>query len=160
LWRIPNAGKKIRDPEYLESLEKEADGLRLFDFETTFNSEKITRQIQLKTVKSNIFPEGLQCDGYEIHMGLTTFKTMYSPLFSASNRENSMNYGITNQAGTVFGTYLHGFMDNGVFRKKILQYIRSKKGVLEPHNKFDYSQFRCRELNKLAELVKSSINME
>ena len=100
-------GKKIRDPKYLESLEKEADGLGLFDFETTLNSEKITRQIQLMTAKSNVFSEGLQCDGYEIHMGLTTYKSTYLSLFSASNRENSMNFGIINEAGTVFGCLLY-----------------------------------------------------
>ena len=153
-------GKKIRDPKYLESLEKEADGLGLFDFETTLNSEKITRQIQLMTAKSNVFPEGIKCHGYEIHMGLTAYKSTYTSLFSTSNRENSMNFGIINQAGTVFGTYLHGFIDNANLRNNILKYIRSKRGVPEPHNKFDYAQFRSRELNKLAELVKSSINME
>ena len=112
------------------------------------------------TAKSNVFPEGIKCHGYEIHMGLTAYESTYTSLFIASNRENSMNFGIINQAGTVFGTYLHGFIDNANLRNNILKYIRSKRGVPEPRNKFDYAQFRSRELNKLAELVKSSINME
>jgi cobyric acid synthase len=41
-----------------------------------------------------------------------------------------------------------------------LQYIRKQKGYSEPKNKFDYAQFRTRELDKLADLVKTSINME
>jgi adenosylcobyric acid synthase len=153
-------GNKIKDPEFLESREVETDGLRLFDFETTLNPEKLTRQIQLETVKSRVFPEGVKCEGYEIHMGRTTFATSYPALFSSSNGENPMNFGITNQTGTVFGTYLHGFMDNDLFRESILRYIRNERGMPEPQNKFDYAQFRSRELDKLADLIKSSIDME
>ena len=153
-------GKKIKDPENLESREGETNGLGLFDFETTLNPGKLTRQVQLETVKSRVFPEGLQCNGYEIHMGRTTFTTSYPALFSSSKEENPMNFGITNEAGTVFGTYLHGFMDNDLFRKNILRYIRNEKGMPEPQNKFDYAQFRSRELDKLADLIKSSIDME
>ena len=153
-------GRKIKDPENLESREKEINGLGLFDFETTLVPEKLTRQVQLETVKSNVFPEGLHCEGYEIHMGRTTFVSTYPALFSTSNGENAMNFGITNQDGTVFGTYLHGFLDNDLFRKNILRYIRNEKGLPEPQKLFDYSEFRKRELNRLADLVKTSINME
>lgn len=152
-------GKKIKDPENLESCEVETDGLGLFDFETTLNPEKLTRQVQLETVKSHVFPEGVQCEGYEIHMGRTKFKTTYPTLFSAQNDYNPMNFGITNQSGTVIGTYLHGFLDKDLFRENILRYIRSQKGMLEPLNKFDYAQFRTREINKLADLVRTSITM-
>ena len=153
-------GGKIKDPENMESREEETEGLGLFNFETTLNPEKLTRQVQLETVKSRVFPEGVQCEGYEIHMGRTTFTTSYPALFSSSNGENPMNFGITNEAGTVFGTYLHGFMDNDLFRESILRYIRNEKGMPEPQNKFDYAQFRSRELDKLADLIKSSIDME
>ena len=153
-------GKTIKDPELLESRETEAEGLGLFDFETTLYPEKLTRQIQLETVRSRVFPEGIHCDGYEIHMGRTTFATSYPALFSSLNEENPMSLGITNQEGTAFGTYLHGFMDNDLFRENILRYIRNEKGITEPQNRFDYSQFRSRELDKLADLIKSSIDME
>ena len=153
-------GKKIKDPELLESNNREADGLGLFDFETTLNPEKLTRQIQLETVRSRVFTERVQCEGYEIHMGRTTFDTTYPALFFSSNGENPMNFGITNQEGTAFGTYLHGFMDNDLFRESILRYIRNEKGIDEPKNRFDYAQFRSSELDKLADLIKSSIDME
>lgn len=153
-------GKIISDPENLESCEKEAEGLGLFDFKTTIVAEKVTRQVQLKTVKSRIFPEGVPCEGYEIHMGRTTFKTTYPAFFSAPDEDNPMTFGITNQAGTVFGTYLHGFLDKDFFRENMLRYIRKEKGLPEPASQFDYAQFRTRELDKLADLVQSSINME
>jgi adenosylcobyric acid synthase len=153
-------GKRIMDPENLESAEKEVHGLGLFDFETTLIAEKLTRQVQLKTTNSRVFPEGILCDGYEIHMGRTTFNTPYPALFSASNGENPMNFGITNDAGTVFGTYLHGFLDKDLFRENILRYLRKLKGMKEPEIKFNYAQFRACELNKLTDLIKTCINME
>ena len=153
-------GKKIKDPENLESCEVEIDGLGLFDFQTTLLPEKLTRQVKLKTVKSRVFPEGIECIGYEIHMGQTTFKTTYPSFFSTSNGENPMNLGVMNEVGTVIGTYIHGFLDKDLFRENILRYIRRKNGLPEPQRKFDYTEFRAQELNKLAELIKTSINME
>lgn len=153
-------GKIIKDPENLEGPEKEVEGLGLFDFETTFVTEKLNRQIQIETVKSRVFSEGLQCEGYEIHMGRTTFRTKYPALFSSPNEDNTMNFGIINHEGTVIGTYLHGFLDKDLFRKNILRYIRSAKGIKEPDIQFEYTQFRAREINKLSDLIKTSINME
>ena len=71
-----------------------------------------------------------------------------------------MNLGVMNEVGTVIGTYIHGFLDKDLFRENILRYIRRKNGLPEPQRKFDYSQFRAQELNKLTELIKTSINME
>lgn len=153
-------GKIIKDPENLESPNKEVEGLGLFDFETTLVAEKLTRQIQLKTARSRIFSEGVQCVGYEIHMGRTSFITKYPALFSSPNEDNSMNYGIMNHEGTVIGTYLHGFLDKDLFRKNILNYIRSVKQIKQPEVAFEYTQFRAQEIDKLADLIKTSINME
>ncbi len=153
-------GKKIMDPESLESHKAEIDGLGLFDFETTLIPEKLTRQVQLETIKSRIFPESVKCEGYEIHMGKTTFKTTYPSFFSTANGENPMNLGIMNEAGTVIGTYIHGFLDKDLFRENILRYLRNKNDLPEPQSKFNYSQFRVNELNKLAKLIETSINME
>jgi adenosylcobyric acid synthase len=153
-------GKTIKDPEYLEDQDKEVEGLGLFDFETTLIAEKLTRQVQLETVASCIFEEGIQCEGYEIHMGRTTFKTKYPELFSSFKQENPMNLGVINHEGTVIGTYLHGFLDKDLFRKNILRYIRNVKGIPKPETNFDYAEFRNREINKLTDLIKSSINME
>lgn len=153
-------GNKIFDPTNLESRKKEVTGLGLFDFQTTLVKDKLTRQLQLVTVKSLVFPEGLQCKGYEIHMGRTSFKTQYQALFSSSNEENPMERGIINKGGTVIGTYLHGFLDKDLFRNKFLSYIRSRKCKPRPQENFNFEEFRTRDLNKLTDLIKTSINME
>ncbi len=153
-------GKTITDPENLESCEKKVGGLGLFNFNTTLVTKKLTRQIQLETVKSRVFTKGIRCEGYEIHMGRTTFENNYPALFSSPNEDDPMNFGITNQEGTVIGTYLHGFLDKDLLRENILSYIRNARGMREPQSKFDYARFRTDQINKLAELVKTFINIE
>ena len=153
-------GKFIKDPERLEGGNEEVKGLNLFDFETTLEPEKLIRQIELESVKTKIFPGGLKCQGYEIHMGRTKFNQNYQPLFLAPDNENPMNLGITNNEGTIIGTYLHGFLDMNILRQNILRYFRTKKNKVGPEKEFDYTHFRNREFNKLTDLIKSSINME
>ena len=153
-------GNIIRDPQNVESKNSESKGLGLFDLETTFDSEKKTRQVELITVESSIFKGGLTCNGYEIHMGRTTFKTPYCSLFTSPEDENPMNFGIINQEGTVLGTYLHGFMDNNLFRQALLCYIREKRNINKPSKSFDFTEFRKNELDRLSDLLTDSVNMK
>ena len=153
-------GNIIRDPQNVESENRESTGLGLFDLETTFESEKRTRQVELTTVESSIFTAGLTCQGYEIHMGRTTFKTPYLSLFTSPADENPMNFGIINQGGTVLGTYLHGFFDNNFFRQALLCYIREQRNVDKPSKPFDFTQFRENELDRLCDLLTDSVNMK
>jgi len=153
-------GNTIRDSQNVESKNSESTGLGLFDFETTFESEKRTRQVELTTVESSIFNAGLTCQGYEIHMGRTTFKTSYFSLFSSPEDENPMNFGIINKGGTVLGNYLHVFFDNNLFRQKLLCYIREQRNVDKPPKPFDFTQFRQNELDRLCDLLTDSVNMK
>ena len=110
--------------------------------------------------KSEIFEEGLSCQGYEIHMGRSTFNTSYPTLFSNKEYDNPMNLGITNNSGTVIGTYLHGFLDNDTFRQSLLSYVREKKNITPPTQSFDYCQFKQNELDRLEKLLSESVNMK
>ena len=152
-------GNTIRDPKNLESKTSECAGLGLFDMDTTFVSDKLTRQIELKTVKSRLFKKGLKCQGYEIHMGRTTFKSNYPSLFSRIDDENAMNFGITNKNGTVIGTYLHGFFNNNPLRQELLSYIRLTRNIDNPIKLFNFDQFKQDELDRLCNLLTESIKM-
>ena len=153
-------GNIIRDPQNVEGKNIESTGLGLFDLETIFESEKLTRQVELTTVESSIFKAGLTCHGYEIHVGRTTFKTPYLSLFTSPEDENPMNFGIINQEGTVLGTYLHGFLDNNLFRQELLCFIRKQRNVNQPSKPFDFTQFRQNELDRLSDLLTDSVNMK
>ena len=152
-------GNKIRDPKNMESRVSECEGLGLFDMDTTFASDKLTRQIELKTVKSRLFKEGIKCDGYEIHMGRTNFRSNYPSLFSGTEDENPMNFGITNKSGTVVGTYLHGFLNNNSLRQDLLSYIRLVRNIDNPLKYFNFDQFKQEELDRLCNLLAESVKM-
>ena len=152
-------GNKIRDPKNMESRVSECEGLGLFDMDTTFASDKLTRQIELKTVKSRLFKEGIKCDGYEIHMGRTNFRSNYPSLFSGTEDENPMNFGITNKSGTVVGTYLHGFLNNNSLRQDLLSYIRLVRNIDKPLKYFNFDQFKQEELDRLCNLLAESVKM-
>ena len=92
--------------------------------------------------------------------GLTTFKTPYCSLFSSPEDENSMNFGIINQDGTVLGTYLHGVMYNNLFRQSLLCNIKEQRNINKPSNSFDYTEFRQFELDRFSDLLTDSVNMK
>jgi adenosylcobyric acid synthase len=65
-------GRKLSDPEQVESPVKEADGLSLFDFEIVFTPEKRTERVE-GYARLNADMPALPITGYEIHMGEVCF---------------------------------------------------------------------------------------
>ncbi|MDA0691660.1 MAG: cobyric acid synthase [Nitrospinae bacterium] len=153
-------GKTVKDPESMESRQAEISGLSVFNIETTLLKEKTTRQVRQTTLASPVFKEGLSVEGYEIHMGVTEFNEEYLPLFNISNGDHPHHLGVTNEKGTVVGTYIHGVLDNELLRNSFLNHVRILRGLPTPHKKFNYQEFRQQHLNRLAKLVNDSIDMK
>jgi adenosylcobyric acid synthase len=153
-------GNRVMDPEEMESPQKEMQGLSLFDMETTLQKDKVTRQVEDHTVPGPVFDQTYAVRGYEIHMGNTFHKKNYPPLFESNNREEADHLGISNSAGTVLGTYVHGLLDQDNFREAFLDHVRKKRKVTGAKEKFDYKQFRETQLNRLANIVEESLDME
>jgi adenosylcobyric acid synthase len=62
----------------------------------------------------------------------------------------------------VFGTYIHGIFDNDSFRRHIIDLLRKRKGwePLEASEIMTVYQQREKDFNKLAEVVRSSMDMD
>lgn len=153
-------GRKILDPNQIEGNEPDVDGLSFFDYETTIETEKVTRQVQRNTLSGPVFPEGLTVEGYEIHMGKTPIKEKHNPLFASVNGEELCQLGLSNPEGTLIGTYLHGFLDNDILRKAFLKHVYQVRGLPVPQSFFDYGIFRETQLDRLEKLVRDSIDIE
>ena len=153
-------GKTVKDPENVESRQMEISGLKLLNIETTLLAEKTTRQVRRTTQSGPLFQAGLPVNGYEIHMGKTEFKTEYLPLFGTTNGDHPLHLGLTNQEGTLVGTYVHGFLDNEKVRNSFLQHVRILRDLPAPKETFNYREFREQNLNHLAKLVNDSIDMK
>ena len=164
-------GQKIMDPEKIESDLKEISGLGLLDIETVMKSDKTTTQYK-NTVKnvSGILAgtEGMEIKGYEIHQG-------YSYPVNEKNEENNNSenilkndtgclFGDENLKGTVkdnvAGTYIHGIFDNSEFTNHFLNEVRKFKGLDRIDENFSYSDYKNREYDKLAEVLRENIDIK
>ena len=164
-------GQKIMDPEKIESDLNEISGLGLLDIETVMKSDKTTTQYK-NTVKnvSGILAgtEGMEIKGYEIHQG-------YSYPVNEKNEENNNSenilkndtgclFGDENLKGTVkdnvAGTYIHGIFDNSEFTSHFLNEVRKLKGLDRIDENFSYSDYKNREYDKLAEVLRENIDIK
>ena len=152
-------GTRLSDPHHIESPIEEIAGLGLIQATTTMEHEKITRRKIRPTLASSIFEQGLEVDGYEIHSGRTEFQKEYPLLFQPANGDCPYSLGLSNEEGNVIGTYLHGFLDNDPIREGLLKYVRERKDLPQPEENFNYREFRSRQLDRLANLVTQSIDM-
>lgn len=152
-------GTHLFDPDHIESQIEEIKGLGFIQATTTMEREKITRRKIRSTLSSTVFKEGLEVDGYEIHSGRTQFQKEYPLLFQPANSECAHSLGLSNKEGNVIGTYLHGFLDNDPIGEAFLDYIRRKRNLPQPEEGFNYQESRSRQLDRLADLVGQSINI-
>lgn len=159
-------GKKLSDPYKTESSIEEIEGMGLLDVETIFEKEKIMTRVNATSINKNsrslIKEFSGEVYGYEIHMGKCTYGSESEPMFNIFNENgNSADYldGAINKAGNVMGTYLHGVFDAVTFREFICNKLRGKKG-LKNKKAFEYESLRERELDKLADVVRKSLDMD
>ena len=164
-------GQKIMDPEKIESDLKEISGLGLLDIETVMKSDKTTTQYK-NTVKnvSGILTgtEGMEIKGYEIHQG-------YSYPVNEKNEENNNSENILkNDTACLFGeeklkgavkdniagTYIHGIFDNSEFTSHFLNEVRKLKGLDRIDENFSYSDYKNREYDKLAEVLRENLDIK
>lgn len=160
-------GETLEDPYHTESAIPSTNGLGLLATTTVFEQEKTTTQIE-GTLQGNI-PGSLETlssstiKGYEIHMGQTNLKEGARPLLTIEkklNEEVSILDGAVNEAGNVFGTYIHGIFDDIQFTRNFLNIIRREKGLDDVESQVkDFEAFKDNEYNKLADVLRDSIDM-
>lgn len=138
-------GRKISDPLKLESNFSETEGFNFLDYDTIFEETKKTQQVKkIVDAEQGILKElyGMEIFGYEIHQGVSTID---KDIICKDN---------------VFATYIHGIFDNSDFTNKFLNIIRRKKGMSLVENVINFIEFKEKEYDKLANLLRTSLNME
>lgn len=155
-------GKSLNDPDKVESSEETAPGLGLLEAVTTFIPRKSTSQVRARVEGNRGLLEGAtgqEVVGYEIHMGQTTADD-YSRVFHVfETPDGRADYfdGTINDRGMVMGTYLHGLFHNADFTNNLLNFLRRRRGLPE---KQSTAAEKDRQYDRLADLVRSSLNME
>lgn len=157
-------GKTLEDPMGVETNLKVMEGLGLLDTKTVFEEKKVTTRVE-GTIGSEVLPEAernIELYGYEIHMGKTTLGEGATPLVKISKKNNDFeDYfdGAINKKGNILGTYIHGIFDGVNFRQYIVNKLRTKKGI-EAKKSMEYESLRDKELDRLADIVRKSLDMD
>ena len=128
-------GKRVLDPQRVESSLPEAPGFGLLPVETVMLPEKETHQAWARLEEpGRLLASGCDAElsGYEIHMGQTSYTGTPRPFARIVKRGADavdLQDGCVSPDGRVFGTYLHGIFDNAPFRDPYLNAIRAEKGL-------------------------------
>ena len=145
-------GRKIFDPFHTESNNDSVEGLNLLPMTTTFNAEKLTRQVTLDEVNFDFLNDHINAknlDGYEIHAGETKFDS-----------EMKTKSIMTSENHIVIGTYVHGIFDNDNFRLQILNSILKYKGLPQIKNTRNVRAEKQRNYERLADITRKNLNMK
>ena len=151
-------GELLEDPDGVEH-GGSMRGMGLLQTKTVFSRAKTRTQIQGRVNTVSICGEfaGREVQGYEIHMGRTEKtgdcqETIYL--------EDGRLDGLSNPEGTVFGTYLHGIFDYGDLAAMTVSRLMRRKGIDPKNWHFDPEEHKRREYDKLADLVRNSLDMK
>jgi adenosylcobyric acid synthase len=153
-------GNRILDPMKTESEFESVDGLGLLEYETVFRPVKTTT---LSEGVERVF--GCRVKGYEIHMGeaiVSNTENSFVYIQTRNGKEYKGIDGMINGDRTVFGTYLHGIFDSRDFTSSFINFVRQRKGLkLESFDEVeDYWSFKEQQYDKLADVVRSSLDMK
>ena len=155
-------GRKILDPQRVESDKTEVEGLGLLNVITEFATEKSTSQVRAQvTANTGLLAgvKGQEISGYEIHMGQTRSEEKTSAFQITETPQGKADYtdGVLNAQGTILGTYIHGLFHNDEFRQTFLNNLRRHWGL--EGNKVGTDTDKDKQYDKLAELVRQNLNM-
>ena len=156
-------GRKIFDPERVESQLTEVEGIGLLPITTSFDSVKTTHRVKSEVIEGRgILSKchGSEITGYEIHMGQTGGDEVRIPfrITERSGSATASNDGAIDDEGLTLGTYMHGLFHNDDLRNSIVNWLASKRGVTLENNTetLDFDV----EFDKLAAHIRRELDMD
>ncbi len=185
-------GEVLSDPYGVEN-GGEMRGLSLLPTQTVFTKEKTRTRVNGSFQRvEGVFGAlaGVGFEGYEIHMGETTFvkdagdaetsdlqkSTENAGEVEISVKNSGINCGFMSEiqdvvskrissdgvsCGNVYGTYVHGIFDREDVTAHIVQALADKKGItLEHAAGIDLKAFKEEQYDKLAEGLRAHLDMK
>ena len=143
-------GRRILDPEKIESTQAEAEGLGLLPISTRFENRKTTAQVaaQCRTASFLCSERDAVVAGYEIHMGVLHYENPACAAFSIQTRNGEPSEtldGAVSACGSIVGTLIHGIFRNEAVRLSLLRELSKRRGrpyqdvatPFRPQNEYD-----------------------
>ena len=148
-------------------------GMELLPINTEFETEKVrTRVAGTFDQVTGILKElsGLEIEGYEIHMGISypadtdagcmtrVTEIQQRSTISTISKLQKLD-GIS--YGNCYGTYLHGIFDRPGVAEAITRILLKNKGLDgETVAAFDYQRYKEQQYDKLADVLRQSLDMK
>ncbi len=149
-------GEDVCDPDGVES-GGSIRGLGLLPLSTTLTGDKVRSLTEGVVEEPTGLLSGLKgkrYSGYEIHMGKTVLSEGAKAL---PFTDGGTGYCI----GNVYGTYIHGFFDEAEIVRELVERLAAKKGVsLSGDNVVSYEEFRERQFDALADMIRKYMDMD
>ena len=159
-------GETLSDPDSVEG-GGTMKGMGLLPMDTVFAGDKTRTRV------SGTFAEvngrlkelsGVQLEGYEIHMGVSTLKEGASSLTQITDH-GAQTKGKTKQDGAytdhVYGTYVHGVFDKEEVAKAVIRAIGREKGLdVTQITAVDFAQFKETQYDLLAAGLREHLDMK
>lgn len=156
-------GLSLSDPlgvEQQDAAGLRMDGLGLLAADTVYRADKRTERV-IGTFAGWGAPGGgagnAPIEGYEIHMGETTFRDPAPPLIRLADGGAD---GAMSADGRVWGTYVHGIFDNDLFRRTWLNMLRTDKGLVPLDVGYKHRDAREATFARLAAHVREFVDMD
>ncbi len=162
-------GERIEDPEGVEG-GGSAPGLGLLPVRTVLLPGKVQqkRQGRIGVLRGDLRElSGCPVSGYEIHMGRTVAAERDDPDRQdgtdreALDREFTDGEALVREKGNIYGTYLHGIFDGPGVIAGLRRSLARLRGITLPEEDMeDYEAFKDREYDRLAEVLRASLDMQ
>ena len=166
-------GQEVSDPDGVEQ-KGTVRGLGLLPTRTVFDKEKTRTRVQGRFLAAEgILKElsGTEIEGYEIHMGETFLLDHAKSLVEFADITGKDDSGASDisgsvradgaQCGNVYGCYVHGIFDAPGCAKGFLSALLKQKGY-DPSviNEKDWKAYKEEQYDKLADIIRESLDME
>jgi adenosylcobyric acid synthase len=147
-------GRKISDPDGVESKSKEVDGLGWLDVTTAFEKSKVTRQ------RLGICM-GQRVAGYQIHHGRVTSGEGAGQWVALSDHAGNERDGAVDlTVARVMGTSLHGLFESDAFRATLLTEVGRRAGKTFVPSGVSFNAARRAQIDLVADTLGASLNMD
>lgn len=158
-------GETLSDPMGVES-GGSIKGMGLLPMDTVFADGKTRTRVQgvfsgVEGVMSGL--NGVELEGYEIHMGVSELKGDARPLTRIKNiaGENQETKSDGAFRENVYGSYVHGIFDKEEVAERIVQAIGEKKGIDTTDMRgVDYQTFKETQYDILASELRKHLDMK
>lgn len=138
------------------------DGMGLLPVHTTFCADKTTTQVHGAIGHlTGMFAAltGVHIDGYEIHMGETTYEPDADNFSEIQRNGRPVIDGA--QCGSCYGTYVHGVFDREEVSRTLVTALLESKG-LSAHDvqTLDAETYKQQQYDLLADAVREALDMD